>query len=106
MDGVCSGSGRRLWLTCAFLWGDVLDTLLEWPVAGASSVRVVFAIPHGVHGHSLATFRRTHRPLAPGSARRCVCVSMQRMRVSTHAVGACILLTYRSRHMYDMYVLQ
>ena len=45
----------------ADLWSEVLDTL-EWRGRFA---RVVFAIPHGTHGHSLATFRRALRPLAP-----------------------------------------
>ena len=45
----------------ADLWSEVLDAL-EWRGRFA---RVVFAIPHGTHGHSLATFRRALRPLAP-----------------------------------------
>ena len=45
----------------AELWSEVLDTL-EWRGRFA---RVVFAIPRGAHGHSLAAFRRALRPLAP-----------------------------------------
>ena len=40
---------------------EVLDTL-EWR---GHFARVVFAVPHGAHGHSLAAFRRALRPLAP-----------------------------------------
>ena len=45
----------------AELWSEVLDTL-EWRGRFA---RVVFAVPRGAHGHSLAAFRRALRPLAP-----------------------------------------
>ena len=45
----------------ADLWSEVLDTL-EW--RGRFEC-IVFAVPHGVHGHSLAAFRRALRPLAP-----------------------------------------
>ena len=45
----------------ADLWCDVLDTL-EW--RGRFEC-IVFAVPHGAHGHSLATFRRALQPLAP-----------------------------------------
>ena len=45
----------------ADLWSEVLDTL-EW--RGRFGC-IVFAVPHGVHGHSLAAFRRALRPLAP-----------------------------------------
>ena len=45
----------------AELWSEVLDAL-EWRGRFA---RVVFAVPHGAHGRSLAAFRRALRPLAP-----------------------------------------
>ena len=45
----------------AELWSEVLDTL-EWRGRFA---RVVFAVPRGAHGHSLAAFHRALRPLAP-----------------------------------------
>ena len=45
----------------AELWSEVLDAL-EWRGRFA---RVVFAVPHGAHGRSLAAFRHALRPLAP-----------------------------------------
>ena len=44
----------------AELWSEVLDTL-EWRGRFA---RVVFAVPRGAHGHSLAAFRRARAPAA------------------------------------------
>ena len=53
-------TGSRVgWIVC--LWSEVLDAL-EWRGRFA---RVVFAVPHGAHGRSLAAFRRALRPLAP-----------------------------------------
>ena len=42
----------------AELWSEVLDTL-EWRGRFA---RVVFVVPHGLHGRSLAAFRHALRP--------------------------------------------
>ena len=45
----------------AELWSEVLDSL-EWR---GRFTHVVFAVPQGVHGRSIAAFRRALRPLAP-----------------------------------------
>ena len=45
----------------AELWSEVLDSL-EWR---GRFTHVVFAVPQGVHGRSIAAFRCALRPLAP-----------------------------------------
>jgi uncharacterized protein (TIGR02452 family) len=45
----------------AELWSEVLDSL-EWR---GRFTHVVFAVPQGAHGRSIAVFRRALRPLAP-----------------------------------------
>ena len=45
----------------ADLWSEVLDSL-EWR---GRFTHVVFAVPQGVHGRSIAVFHRALRPLAP-----------------------------------------